>query len=536
MAGKKTNIATVAPPTAVPAATAVSPLPASPGGPGSPGGAGSPPTFSLDAPLRWKTANAQEQKVLENLQGNILKGHGRDQTMNIVFKLGEDVRRSRRALRELGNFFVTSAYKQLIETEAFKQAGGDCEKKCADDGQTFCALMLSAAGYDSLKLEFTPPEGNDAFLPGMMAGKDVLGDPASTQWEKDFQMVIDGMVLVGDDNVARGAMAEAAIVKILQNAGAVIVKRQAGKSIKNKAGNGLEHFGYVDGRSQPLMLVEDIEAESRDEGIAFWDPTAKLSKALVADPLANDPLNLSFGSFFIFRKLEEKVRAFKRKEQELAQALGLTGEARELAGALVVGRFEDGTPVTTADEGKGLAKPKNDFNYAGDAAAARCPFHAHIRKTNPRGSGGFGQTLEQEQAHIMARRGITYEDKARIHPNDLPESDSMAEFEEKVAPLLPEGDVGLLFMAYNARLDDQFVFTQQRWANTQEFPQAPAATTPGLDGVIGQPKNPNDVHHYLKVWDDPTSPPVTFKGFNDFVLMKGGEYFFAPSLHFLRGL
>ena len=522
MADKKTNAAPVAQPTAVAAVTP----PAAPGVTAA---------FSLDASMRWKTADPDSQKVLENLQGNILKGHGRDQTMNIFFKLGKDERKSRRALRELGNFHVTSAYQQLLDTEAFKAARRSGAAPCADAGQTFCALFLSATGYKSLHLNFTPPADNNAFLPGMKAGKADLGDPPSAQWEPEFQKVIDGMVLVADDNLARGAAAADAIVALLQGAGATIVKQQAGKAIKNKAGNGLEHFGYVDGRSQPLMLIEDIEAESRDEGIAFWDPTAKLSKALVPDPLANDPLNLSFGSFFIFRKLEEKVRAFKRKEQLLADALGLTADARELAGALVVGRFEDGTPVTLSDEPRGMQKPKNDFNYAADSAAARCPFHAHIRKTNPRGSGGF-EALGAEQLHIMARRGITYEDKPRVHPDDLPESGSLAEFDSKVAPLLPEGDVGLLFMAYNAKLDQQFVFTQKSWADFGGFPKAPAATPPGLDGVIGQPPTPNDVHHYVKDWDDPTSPAVTFKGFNDFVVMKGGEYFFAPSLHFLRGL
>jgi Dyp-type peroxidase family len=423
---------------------------------------------------------------------------------------------------------------------------------CSDAGQTFYALFLSATGYQRLGLTFTPPDANEAFLPGMKAGTDDLKDPTSDRWEAEFQEVIDGMVLIADDNLTRGAAAVDKIVALLVASGATIVKKQAGKAIKNKAGNGLEHFGYVDGRSQPLMLVEDIESESADEGIAFWNPTAKLSKALVHDPLSTDPL--SFGSFFIFRKLEEKVQEFKRKEQILANDLGLTGEARELAGALVVGRFEDGTPVTLSREARSMKKPKNDFNYGpapadppastdpavvaamADSSGLRCPFHAHIRKTNPRGSGGF-EDLEDEQLHIMARRGITYEDKPRIHPDDLPESDSLEEFEEKVAPLLPTGDVGLLFMAYNAKLDEQFVFTQKRWANGTGFPKVPeGAQPPGLDGVIGQPTTATDKHHYVKEWDNPGSDPVTSEGFNGFVIMKGGEYFFAPSLHFLRGL
>ena len=350
------------------------------------------------------------------------------------------------------------------------------------------------------------------------------------------------MVLLADDDTERGTAAAADIETVLLAADCTVVVRQAGTALRSEAGNGLEHFGYVDGRSQPLMLLEDIEAESRDEGIAHWDPTAKLSRALVADPLANDPEGLSFGSFFIFRKLEQNVLGFKTKEQDLANTLKLVGaERRELAGALLVGRFEDGTPVTLSDEARNMKRPRNDFNYDADGVAARCPFHAHIRKTNPRGSSGAtAQEKELEQACIMARRGITYEDTPRkVHPEALPEAETKAEFLVKVAPLLPTGGLGLLFMAYNAELDNQFVLTQKGWANERQFPKVPSDSPfcpPGLDGIIGQPADGTDTHFYAAEWDQPTGAPIQSQGFNGFVTMRGGEYFFAPSLKFLRGL
>jgi Dyp-type peroxidase family len=522
---KPTNVAPTTAPTAVPAAPPVgAPAP----GPIPAHCQPCPPQFRLDAPLRWKTANPLEQKVLENLQGNILKGHGRDHTTNVFVRFGTDTRKTRRLLRELGNFHVTSAYKQLVATDAFKQGKGD--------GGVFCALFVSAHGYGALGLNFVAPAGNTIFVAGGMRDPGSLaklGDPAPADWENHFDKTIDAMVLVADDDPAHSAVRVAQIEALVAEAGGHVVHKQAGKAVRNSVGNGLEHFGYVDGRSQPLMLMEDIETESREEGIAHWDPTASLDKALVADPLANDPDNLSFGSFFIFRKLEQKVRDFKTQEQVLADALGLAGEDRERAGALVVGRFEDGTPVTLSDEARGIAAPRNDFSYAGDAAGSRCPFHAHIRKTNPRGSGGFGQTLQAEQSHIMPRRGITYEDTPRAtHPDALPEADSKAEFDSKVKHLLPSGGLGLLFMAYNARLDDQFVFTQQSWANSTGFPQAP--TPPGVDGVIAQSTAPGQ-QRYPKGWDDPAAGHADFD-FRGFVRMRGGEYFYAPSLRFLRNL
>ena len=524
MVEKKTNVAPVSPPTAVPTApqtTAAAsdsvPAHCEP----------CPPVFRLDAPLRWKSANSQEQKVLDNLQGNILKGHGRDHTTNLFFAFGADVPKSKRLLRELGNFHVTSAYKQLIATEAFK-----VDKT---DGGTFCALFISALGYQALGRAFTTPAQNNAFAVGMKDASGIkdLDDPDVSMWEAAFRVDIHGMILVADDDTVRGAARVFVIEALLKDAGCTLVHKQDGKAIRNKAGNGLEHFGYVDGRSQPLMLVEDIEVESRDEGIAHWDPTASLDKALVADPMTNAD-SLAFGSFFIFRKLEERVQDFKTREQELADALDLTGEDRELAGALVVGRFEDGTPVTMSSEAKGIKDPRNDFNYNGDKLGARCPFHAHIRKTNPRGSRAPKVPSVEEQLHIMVRRGITYEDTPRqVHPDSLPGADTKEKFMEKVRPNLPAGGLGLLFMAYNAKLDDQFVVTQQSWANSKDFPEGSAA---GVDPVIGQKKSgpPGDLS-YLKVWDDSTSVKKPF-GFNGFVTMKGGEYFFAPSMLFLRNL
>ncbi|RKH09299.1 peroxidase, partial [Corallococcus sp. CA041A] len=140
--------------------------------------------------------------------------------------------------------------------------------------------------------------------------------------------------------------------------GSTIHHVQQGRAIRNRAGHGLEHFGYVDGRSQPLMLEEDIENEAELDGIAHWDPAFPLSPVLVADPFAMDSRRenqgktdpLAFGSFFVFRKLEQRVRDFKSKEQHLADTLHLKGDDRERAGALIVGRFEDGTPVTLSSE------------------------------------------------------------------------------------------------------------------------------------------------------------------------------------------
>ena len=114
----------------------------------------------LTAPLRWKSSTPDEQKMLKNLQGNILKGHGRDHTWNIFFQLGTGspaaIAGSKRVLREFGNYHVTDAYTQLLTTELFKAN--------KTDGGTFCAAFLSARGYASLGLTFNAPPEMDPLI------------------------------------------------------------------------------------------------------------------------------------------------------------------------------------------------------------------------------------------------------------------------------------------------------------------------------------------------------------------------------------
>ncbi len=482
--------------------------------------------IDLTRPLAWTQADAQELLLLQNLQGNILKGHGRERTTNIFFRFGPDVPASRQALRDIAVQHVTDALTQLEAAETRNQALAADQPPV--DGGTFGAAFLSTHGYAALGIPFEAPPGNDAFDVGMSSPASIadLQDPKLLRWEDKFQSEIHGMILIADDDAARGDAAAGAVVARLAAAGATTFT-QAGATLRDDKGNGIEHFGYVDGRSQPLLLAEDIAREPR----AVWDPAFPLTAALVRDPAVQD--ESAFGSFFVFRKLEQDVAGFKAREQDLADALNLTGDDRERAGALVVGRFEDGTPATVAALPADVP-PENDFDYSADRNAARCPFHAHIRKTNPRGTGGF-ELEPAERAHLMPRRGIPFEDVPRaVPPRALPEAKSRAEFEANVLPLLPSGGVGLLFMAYNSRLDDQFVFTQRTWANNRGFPQAPLA--PGSDGVIGQDHAlPPQGKSYLRTWGRPADGGAVLD-FGGFVTMKGGAYFFAPSLAFFRGL
>ena len=478
---------------------------------------------NLDNPLAWKNADAEELELIGDLQGNILKGHGRDFTVNLFLQFDVHKRQAAQAFIQKIGTMLPSALDQLQANEVFKATG--------KSAPVFSAFFLTARGYGALGRTDLKPKINTArFEDGMKARISELNDAPLQTWNETFQADIHAMLLIADDSEAARNATHAYVLSLISaSLGAVtIVGQEEGRAMRNPDGHGIEHFGYVDGRSQPLMLVEDIndEATKVGGGIDQWNPTIPLKQVLVPDPAGGAN---SHGSYIVFRKLEQNVRGFKKDEQQLAEFLGLgAGEAdpdkasglKELAGAMVIGRFENGMPVLLQKTDGNLNKKEvpNNFNYGADAPGNKCPFAGHIRKTNPRGGSEekFGLPKGVEIGHLMARRGITYGVRS-IKPND-----PNLRFED-----MPTGDVGLLFMAYQSDLDAQFEFTQKSWANNPDF----LNDNTRIDPVIGQTPGPNS-QQWPDVWG--ASLKADRYDFSDWVTMQGGEYFFAPSISALK--
>ncbi|HEX2682940.1 MAG TPA: hypothetical protein VHL77_03350, partial [Ferruginibacter sp.] len=231
-----------------------------------------------------------------------------------------------------------------------------------------------------------------------------------------------------------------------------------------------------------------------------WDPSAPLSLTLVEEPAS--PGN--YGSFMVFRKLEQNVKGFWESVEQLAAKLG---KPIDESAALAVGRTQDGFPLLPAT----VITPgadANDFHYDQDATASKCPFHAHIRKTNPRGDvpREVGAPAEFERARRVVRRGITYGYRPDIG--------------QPAGGARPEKEVGLLFMCFQSNLD-QFVI-QQEGSDGNDFVTAGV----GPDATLGQSATP-----IPQTWPGNVKHTMV-----NFVKLKGGEYFFAPSLNFLKSL
>ncbi|HZG00194.1 MAG TPA: Dyp-type peroxidase [Chitinophagales bacterium] len=447
-------------------------------------------------------------ELLSNLQGNILKGHGREHTTHVFIRFdGSKVAKAKKWIRDFASAHLVSAQKQFKQREVYRTN--------KIPGGLFAGFYLSASGYTALGF---PPPPDPSFNEGMKSDvtKLKLQDPPVTKWERGYKDVIHAMVLLAHDDVDEMGKRAQMIIEDVDRNFARILHVEYGRAIRNENGDGIEHFGYADGVSQPLFLQDEIDAfkngKTSDE--MKWDPEAPLELVLVPDTLANDPA--AKGSYFVFRKLEQQVKAFKIAEQKLADNLGLSEGDSQRAGAMIVGRFEDGTPLTMNNKDGVIGSgSENNFNYDNDTAGAKCPFHAHIRKANPRGTG-LHEPLEEEKSHMIVRRGITY---------------GLRNVNTHISPSIaqsPEDGVGLLFMCFQANIANQFEFIQANWVNNPNFP----SSGDGSDPILGQ--GLTSTGRFAAAYNDPAT--LQTHSFNSFVTMKGGEYFFAPSLKFLKSL
>lgn len=458
---------------------------------------------------------------LTDLQANILKFHGRQFALHmfVIFNR-EKILTASRVIADLAiRSIVTSANKQLMDTDQHKLNQNF-------DGGPVITMSLSGFGYNKLGQSHHIPQpiitdiltgiqGPElALVHGMKSRAAKLEDKTEI-WDEEFRNDIDAVITVADDNLNIATMMTD-MIAVAFGQSATVVKIQKGEILRNEHGIGIEHFGYADGISQPIYLADEY-AEEDAHPRKQWSEKATLNGLLVKDPGSTN--ENGFGSFLVFRKLEQNVLAFKTEEKKLPSVNTRLGSVNdELAGAMIVGRFEDGTEVVNADNERQItnsADLTNDFDYRDDKTGLRCPFHAHIRITNPRAD----ISIDFAKQVRLTRRGIPYNDINR----DVSNLDQHQ----------PESGVGLLFQCYQSSITNQFEFIQKAWANDGDIGGKPV----GMDGIIGQGAdvNPPRIPRTLpNQWDKPDqSYPISFSGF---VTNKGGEYFFTPSISFLSSL
>jgi Dyp-type peroxidase family len=293
-----------------------------------------------------------------------------------------------------------------------------------------------------------------------------------------------------------------------------------------------EHFGFHDGIAQPEIkgipkaakpgqfLVEPGEflLGYRNEDGNFPPTPTVLAIQDFADVLKDLPTPSAYkdfgknGTYLVFRKLYQDVAKYRqhfrnRFPEEQAQA-------RSLAEAKMVGRWPSGAPLVLAPEADApdLANENNFYYQDKDPHGLKCPMGSHVRRTNPRDSLSTDpkDSLKNVNRRQIIRRGVIYGD------------------------VLPEGQLeddgqprGLLFLCLNADIRRQFEFIQQTWINNPYFNNLQNERDP----LVGY--NPDDSDRKMTI---PQEPIATKCSLPNFVTMKGGGYFFVPSLSALRFL
>ena len=443
-------------------------------------------TLNLHAPV--DPASLVWQEAANLMQGNIVKAHGRDYTALILIQI-DSQRDSRRKLRDLVLRCITTAKEQDRQAKKYRKE----KSSGAVDQQLFGNFHLSVWGYQALGYSpvelsnaFPDPEGvagaTNWFLSGMEHQGAVLADPPTLAWESPYrEHRLHGMLLLAcDDAAVLSKEVNAAVVEIASFGRVIQVETSV--TLRDKHSRAIEHFGFVDGISQP--------------GIFESSPQPSLPRHLLVPDILSREEN-AFGSYLVYRKLEQDVKGFEVDVASLAASLEVPVDYAE---ALVMGRFKDGTPLTHPRK---PGQPIPDPDFRGDPEGAKCPFHSHIRKVNPRvwpNGNPIGVPL--------FRRGIPY-------------GSSVRDFRQ--GP--PSEGVGLLFLAFQADIARQFGLITREWVNSRNF----LGKEGGTDVLIGTPSS-RPVQ-----WPVPGGTTKEF-ALNRFVRLRGGEFFFAPSFAFFRNM
>lgn len=373
-----------------------------------------------------------------------------------------------------------------------------------------------------------PPE----FQLGMKARGTILGDVGLNSHEHWDGIWRDGHVHVW---LAINALHPEALESccaglqaiLSETSGATLLGQQDAGSIPiDGRFTAKEHFGYTDGFGNPdyLGICRDTQpGQGKLMKDGTWAPLATGELLLgYADEAGELPvmpvphLLASNGTFMVYRKLHQNVGTYRAFLDEWASRYGAgDGYAKEKLAAKFMGRWRDGTPIELSPDQPDFVIVQDpnqnvNFMFGNDPDGTRCPMGAHIRRVNPRDAFGFHGDLIHRRR--ISRRGLPYGPAA-------PPEDQRADPRE-----LDATDRGVIFMALNACLSRQFEFVQQQWISY------------GNDAHLGNEKDLLMGHHgegeRFSIQGDTTAanPPLFCSGLPNFVELRGGDYFFMPSI------
>jgi len=472
------------------------------------------------------------QLDLDEIQGDVLIGMQKKAELFIFFKIA-DAARFKALTREYVVGRVTNTRTaQQRDREVYESGRQGAAKTGAWLGLN---LGFTKDGLTRL-LGPSRPRLDPAFERGADHPDTIaaLHDPPLSKWAPESRSDrIDGVLLVAGPDPSFVSYYGSAL---RERCGTTIkiVHSEMGK-VRPGAQGGHEHFGFLDGISQPGIrgLTRPLKPIYQPtQGLPgqdlLWpgefvfgypgqhpeDPHKEGPAPEMAAPWMRN------GSYMVFRRLEQKVPEFRGFVREQASRLGMDPE---LLAARMFGRWKSGAPLERAplydkpSQG-GDETLNNDFKFGDDADQRKCPYAAHIRKVYPRDDVAPAEA----QQHRIIRAGIP--------------------FGPEVAPdeTATKHKRGLMFVCYQTSIGRQFEFIQ-RHANDSDFvngkrrPLSGMAVTPGFDPIIGQAAG-----NGAREMDEPYpnypsgNRRTTLEMPSQFVKLTAAAYFFMPSITALR--
>ncbi|TWV57403.1 peroxidase [Streptomyces misionensis] len=458
-----------------------------------------------------------------NIQGNILAAFNKDIQLFRLLRF-TDVDLARYWLSGMAETVSRSKdvedFNERFSAQRKANQGSDPEQLKAlwvSLSLTSAGLQYVAVDWDGLKNSLQSYGDLKLFLDGAAGFANDLGDKGDSDpkyWKfgnTDDDKIVHAIVVIAADDRDDLSTAREEHVKLEAEYGIKVVLEQPCDA--RLAGR--EHFGFKDGVSQPgVWGFHSPDPKRPDERLG--KPGTKLVKAgefvfgyVTEDGRARPaPTWMNDGSLHVIRRLEQDVNAWNQQLRRNASQMKMDPD---LLGALLVGRFKDGTPLAECHDGD------NDFDFGDDPKGLTTPCVAHIRKTYPRAHRDKNIDSAQNAGHTrhrIMRRGVSYGPPYRLDPDE---------------------ERGMMFTCYCTSLRGQFGVQQGRWSNSSNFRAGIDGSPTGIDAVSGT----DNGNSPFKVNIEVSRNGTLYKGelnLKTCVTTTGSLFAFTPSINTLRQL